>query len=107
MTDAPSGPQQPRDVNHKLVSDNVRKQRLAQAVQQEVDAGGRVETQGDYNAIIRFGKPTNHVLHLILTLVTCFVWSVVWLIMFIISTTSQKTITLTVDEFGNVLRQTV
>jgi hypothetical protein len=84
-----------------------RKSRLAQAVQQEVVQGGRVESQGDYNAVIRHGKSVNHVLHLILTLVTLGTWSIVWLIMFIISATSNKTITLNVDDFGNLLRQQV
>lgn len=70
-------------------------------------AGGRVETQGDYNTVIRFGNPINHALHLILTLVTLGLWSLVWLVVYINSVTSKKTITLNVDEFSNVLRQTV
>lgn len=88
-------------------SDNARKAQLAQAVQQEVVRAGRVEAQGDFNAVIRFGKPTNHVLHLILTVVTLGIWSPVWLIIFIINITSNKTITLTVDDYGNLLRQQV
>ncbi len=98
--DSTSGERQP-------ATDNARKAALAQAVQQEVVQGGRVETQGDYNAVIRYGKPTNHVLHLILSLVTLGVWLLVWLIMFVISTTSKKTILLNVDAYGNVLRQQV
>lgn len=98
--DSTSGEQQP-------ATDNARKAQLAQGVQQEVVQGGRVETQGDYNAVIRFGKPTNHVLHLILTVVTLGLWSMVWLVIFIINATSSKTITLNVDAYGNMLRQKV
>lgn len=92
--------------NPKVDADT-RKGRLAQAVQQEVVGGGRVETQGDYNAVIRFGKPINHTLHLILTLVTCSAWGVVWLVLWIMAQSSNKTVTVTVDEYGNVLRQQV
>ena len=86
---------------------DTRKMKLAQAVQQEVIKGGVVETQSDYSAVIRYGKSVNHVLHLILTIVTLTVWSLVWLVLWIIAVTSRKTITLTVDEYGNVLRQVV
>lgn len=98
---------QPTHGERQPATDNARKAQLAQGVQQEVVQGGRVETQGDYNAVIRYGKPTNHVLHLILTLVTLGLWGIVWLIIFIINTTSTKTITLNVDAFGNMLRQQV
>ena len=40
-----------------------------------------MESQTDYTALIRFGKPINHVLHLILTLVTFGLWGIVWLAM--------------------------
>lgn len=84
-----------------------RKSHLASAVQQEVVRGGRVESQSDYSAIIRYGQPVNHTLHLILTLVTLGLWGIVWLIVWIVSTTSNKAVTLTADEFGQVLRQEV
>jgi hypothetical protein len=100
------GPAHP-DSGTATVPDSTRKARLAQAVQLEVIAGGRIEAQGEFNAIIRFGNPVNHVLHLILTLVTCGVWSLVWLILFIISQTSRRTVTLNVDEYGNVVRQQI
>ena len=87
-------------------TDSVRKSRLAQAIQQEVVAGGRVETQGDFNAVIRFGgKPVNHVLHGVLTFLTFGLF--VWVIMYVMYTTSNKTVSLLTDDFGNVLRQNV
>ncbi|GAA2296351.1 hypothetical protein GCM10010234_43020 [Streptomyces hawaiiensis] len=87
------------------VASDERKSHLATAVQQEVARGGRVESHSDYNAIVRYGQPVNHTLHLILTLVTVGLWSIVWLIVWIVSVTSNKAVTLTVDEYGNILRQ--
>ncbi|MBB3041971.1 hypothetical protein FHU40_001772 [Nocardioides soli] len=48
------------------------------------------------------GKPVNHVLHLILTLVTCFAWAIVWLIL--VGVGGEKRYSLSVDAYGNVLR---
>lgn len=93
--------------NTEAVTADQRKAKLATAIQNEVVKGGRVETQGDYNAVIRYDKSVNHVLHLILTLITLGVWSFVWLALVIIAAVARKTITLTVDEFGHVLRQDV
>ncbi|MEU3338360.1 hypothetical protein [Streptomyces sp. NPDC006668] len=84
-----------------------RKSHLAAAVQQEVVRGGRVESQSDYSAVIRYGQPVNNTLHLILTLVTFGLWSIVWLIVYIVSATSNKAVTLTADEYGQILRQEV
>lgn len=84
-----------------------RKAKLAQAIQTEVVKGGTVETQGDYNAVIRYGKPVNHTLHLLLTVFTLTLWMWVWLAVWIIAKVNAKTITLTVDDYGNVLRQEV
>lgn len=82
-----------------------RKAALARAVQHEVASGGRVESQTDYNAIIRYGKKTNHVLHLILTIVTFTAWALVWIGVAIYNITQRETISLEVDDYGNILRQ--
>lgn len=89
----------------QAVTPEERKSRLALAVRQEVAAGGRVESQTDYTAIVRFEKPVNNTLHLILTLVTFGLWAIVWLIVWIVASTSRKTISLNVDEYGQVLRE--
>ena len=51
------------------------------------------------------GKPVNHVLHLILTLVTCLVWGLVWLVLAL--TGGEKRSIASVDEFGNVIFQRI
>lgn len=78
---------------------------LAQAVQQEVVRGARVESQQDFQAVVVFGKQVNHVLHLILTLVTCLVWGLVWLALLLFG--GEKRLMIVVDDYGNVLRQKV
>lgn len=79
-----------------------RKYRLSQAIQNEVVKGGRVESQSDFGAVVRYGKPPNHVLHLILTIITFTLWFWVWMLMIVVYALSKKTVTLTVDEYGQV-----
>lgn len=57
---------------------------LEQQVRAAVAAGGRVESRTDTSAVIVTGKPVNHVLHLLLTVVTCGIWSTVWLVLAIV-----------------------
>lgn len=85
--------------------DGYRMQQLANAVQLEVSRGARVESQGPFNAVLRRGKGTNHVLHLILSVLTFGLWLFVWGLLAIINKSGQGTTMLSVDMFGNVLRQ--
>ncbi len=101
MSDQPYPANQPTGA--QPISPEQRQSLLAQAVTREVAAGGRVESQSPTQAIIVKGKPVNHTLHLILTLVTLLFWSWVWLILAIVG--GETRIILTVDDYGNVLRQ--
>ncbi|AKY03743.1 hypothetical protein AVT26_gp61 [Streptomyces phage Lannister] len=85
------------------ITAETRKRNLSQAVQREVVKGFRVESQTDETAIMAKGKPTNHVLHLILTLITFGLWSFAWLAVYLMN--KETRVILTVDEYGNVLRQ--
>lgn len=87
----------------QAISSEQRQALLAQAVAREVAAGGRVESQAPTQAIIVKGKPVNHTLHLILTLVTVTLWGWVWLAMAIVG--GENRIILMVDDYGSVLRQ--
>ncbi|NYI80625.1 DUF4352 domain-containing protein [Nocardioides panzhihuensis] len=83
---------------------NVRQQ-MSQAVAKEVaDGGWRVESQTEYHTVLAKGGRTNHVLHLILTIVTCGLWSVAWLL--IAHLNRRQSLVLRVDEYGNFSRQT-
>lgn len=76
---------------------------LSQAVVREVSKGGRVESQTATQAIIVHGKNVNHILHLILTLVTLGFWVFVWIALVVIG--GEKRVILSVDDYGNTLRQ--
>ena len=86
-------------------STEARKAALAQAIQNEVVQGGRVESQSDFQAVFVFGKPVNHILHLILAVVTCGIWLIVWLAMLIWG--GENRVMVSIDEYGNVLRQKI
>jgi hypothetical protein len=95
------------DDESRILDSNERKMRLGQAVQAEVMQGGVIESQSDFTAIIRYGKPINHILHLILTLLTCGLWGIVWIVIWIISNQEKKSIALQINEFGQVFRQEI
>ena len=81
-------------------SSDERKQALARTLQSEVAGGARIESQSDYQAVLVKGHRVNHVLHLILTLVTLGIWAIVWLALAIVG--GEKRRMASVDEYGNV-----
>lgn len=87
------------------MSEQNNKRALANRVAREVAEGGwRVESQTDEQVILyKPKKKVNHVLHLILTLLTG-VWAIVW-ILAVVAASDGGTKILTVDEYGNVLEQ--
>src|SRR5688572_397378 len=82
-----------------------RKELLARTVTGQVASGGRIESQSDYQAVVVRGKSVNHVLHLILTLVTVTIWAPVWIALAIFG--GEKRSMVTVDEYGNAAVQKV
>lgn len=62
--------------------------------------GWRVQSMTATQAQLLKGKPTNHVLHLILSLITLGLWLFVWLGVVIFAGQKQKLVT--VDAYGNV-----
>ncbi len=80
-----------------------RKAILAQQVQMAVGRGLRVDTQSETMVVVVSGKPVNHILHLILTLVTLGFWGIVWIILVVAG--GEKRQMITVDDYGNVLTQ--
>ena len=63
--------------------------------------GYRVESQTDYQAILVRGRRPNHLLHLILSIVTLGLWAIfVWLPVAVFG--GEKRRVVTVDAYGNV-----
>ena len=96
-------PTDPEAYRHKLAED--RKRALSQQIRSMVTAGGRIESQADFEAVIATGKDVNHTLHAILTLATCLVWGLPWAV--IAATGGVKRQLVTVDEFRDVLVQRI
>lgn len=81
-------------------SSDERKELLARQIANHVPRGWRVESQSDYQAVFISGRPVNHVLHLILTVITCSLWGVVWVSLVFLG--GEKREIANVDEWGNV-----
>lgn len=76
-----------------------RKAILQQKIVQHVGLGYRVETQTDFQVVLSHGGKVNHIMHLLLSIVTFGFWLIIWLLLAMFS--RKKFITLSVDEFGN------
>lgn len=85
-----------------IIDDNYRTQLLAQAI---YSSGLRVESQGPFNAVVVTGTPVNHILHLLLTLLTAGLWLPVWIIVAIAG--GEVRYMYAVDPFGNVFWQKI
>jgi hypothetical protein len=84
----------------KIRTAEQRKEALATAVANSVREGWNVQSQTDYQAVMVKGSKPNHVLHLILTLVTFGLWAIVWIALAFIQKPRHRVIA--VDEYGNV-----
>jgi hypothetical protein len=84
--------------------DQQRSALLAEHLRWYFAQGCSVESQMGFQVILVKGnKPVNHVLHLLITLLTCGAWGVVWIGLSL--TAGQSRQLLTVDEWGNVTLQ--
>lgn len=77
-----------------------RKETLANAVAGQVRKGWGVQSQTDFQAVLVKGHRPNHLLHLILSVVTLGLWIPVWIVLSIVK--GEKHRVVRVDEFGNV-----
>ncbi len=82
------------------LSDERRSELLDQVLAQKTLQGSTVVHRADHYAVISVGSKPNHVLHLLLSILTLGLWLIVWLIVAIAGGESQYAIT--VDEHGTV-----
>ena len=85
------------ETNHKSVDE--RKQILSRQIGSLLTQGRRVESQSDFQAVLLWGHAVNHVLHLIITLVTVGLWVIVWIALVVLG--GEKRELVQVDEWGN------
>lgn len=76
-----------------------RKTALAKRVQEFAAKGWRIESQTDYNVSLAKGRRPNHILHLILTLLTFGLWAIVWIILTAKGETRRS---MAINEFGRI-----
>lgn len=77
-----------------------RKAALARAVANEVRNGWHVESQTDYQAVLRKGQRTSHGLHIFLSFITLGLWLIVWGAMVLVN--RSRHLVIDVDAYGNV-----
>ncbi len=81
-----------------------RRELLAQEITRQLAKGNRrLESQSDLSAVIVTGRPVNHILHLLLTLVTVGIWLIPWAIMHNFAGESRELIA--IDDAGNIAVQ--
>jgi len=96
--------QEPEHIEEpRLASPADRKRSMADAVAVDVARGWRVQSQTETDALLARGGNVNHLLHLVLTLLTCGIWGIVWIAIAIQQ--QEKHERITVDDYGQVLRQ--
>lgn len=79
-----------------------RREKLAAAVSREVGGGWHVESQSDHQAVlVRPGTKVNHILHLILSVLTLGFWIPVWILIAVLKKREHHKV-VSVDGFGNV-----
>lgn len=72
---------------------------LAERIQEQARKGYRIESQQDFQAIMVKGHRPNHILHLLLTVLTVGLWAIVWVNVAIWGGERRRMIV--VDEYGN------
>jgi hypothetical protein len=82
------------------VSNEERQAALSQRVAQFAKGGWRVESQTDLQAVLVKGHRPNHLLHLVLTVLTLGLWAIVWII--VATTSKERRAVLTVNQAGEV-----
>ena len=85
-------PRPPEARSAQSLSEDERRSWLAQQVDDHVGQGWQIVSRTENLAALRFGKPINHVLHLLLTLVTCGLWALVWIYLALFQGEKHKTI---------------
>ena len=65
----------------------------------EASNGWRVEVETEFEAVLSKGHRVNHILHLLISVVTLGLWIIPWIFISLLS--GEKRETISVDDFGN------
>ena len=83
-----------------MATDAERRAALDARIARELAAGASLESQTGYNAVLVAGKKVNHILHLILSVLTAGIWLIVWALL--VLTNKRRRTVLFVNEDGVV-----
>ena len=75
---------------------------LDRAVANELATGAELVSQAGTNAVLTKGKKVNHILHLLLSVITAGLWLIVWAIL--VATNKPQRIVLSVTDAGRIER---
>jgi hypothetical protein len=73
---------------------------LRKFIVKQVANGATIEIQDDFSAVLVWGKNPNHILHLLLSIVTLGFWLIVWII--IAMSSGEKRTLYKIDKFGYI-----
>lgn len=86
------------------VSNEERQQRLQHHLSEDMAfTRGRIESVTPYTAVIVYGRPVNHVLHLLASVFLCGFWIPIWILITISG--GERRAVLSVDPCGNVTKR--
>jgi hypothetical protein len=82
------------------LSDSERINMLREFVIRQVANGASIELQENFSAVLIWGRKANHILHLLLSLVTFGLWIIVWILIAINS--GEKRRLYQIDKYGRI-----
>ena len=102
-------PAEPAEPMFQPVPHGERLQRLSQYISRKTLEGYTVVDKDEREVWVvldKAAKPVNHVLHLLLTVFTCFIWLLIWGAM-AAAQKKQSRIRASIDTYGNLLEERV
>ena len=78
-----------------------REEIMQQRLRELTMRGYRVEAVDGARAVVVTGAPVNHILHLLLAVLTCGLWLPVWLLIVVLG--GEKRRHLWIDDYGNLM----
>jgi hypothetical protein len=83
-----------------MTTDAERREALDGAVRRALEKGARLESRTDYSAVLVVDNKPNHLLHLVLSIVTLGIWLLTWLL--IVRRGNEARIQVSVDEDATI-----
>ena len=79
-----------------MASDTERRDALDGAVQRALEKGAKLESRAEFSAVLILPNKPNHMLHLVLSIVTLGIWLLTWLL--VVLRGKEARIQVSVDE---------